>query len=106
LLNLRPTHPPTDFFSLGFFLVRFWAFLGKESPKTPLKYFYKKSMSKTKIKHFDNNFDVSFSSTFFVLSRFRVFFSDGSSKPLKAEHVSQIVSLLMWECDGPRPLKR
>ena len=22
----------------------------------------------------------------------------------KAEHMSQIVSLLMWECDGPRPL--
>jgi hypothetical protein len=27
--------------------------------------------------------DVSFSSTFFVLSRFRVFFSDGSSKTLQ-----------------------
>jgi hypothetical protein len=29
------------------------------------------------------NFDVSFSSTFFVLSHFRVFFSDGSSKTLQ-----------------------
>jgi hypothetical protein len=29
------------------------------------------------------NFDVSFSSTFFVLSRFRVFLSDGSSKALQ-----------------------
>jgi hypothetical protein len=32
LLNLRPTHPPSDFFFfLTFFLVRFWAFLGKGS---------------------------------------------------------------------------
>jgi hypothetical protein len=31
----------------------------------------------------DKIFDVSFSSTFFVLSRFRVFFSDGSSKALQ-----------------------
>jgi hypothetical protein len=42
------THPPTirPFF-VDFFLVRFWAFLGKGSSKTPLKYFSKKSMSKT-----------------------------------------------------------
>jgi hypothetical protein len=33
-----------------------------------------------KIKNFDKIFDVSFSSAFFVLSRFRVFFCDGSSK--------------------------
>jgi hypothetical protein len=30
--------------------------------------------------NFDKKFNVSFSSTFFVLSRFRVFFSDGISK--------------------------
>jgi hypothetical protein len=35
LLNLRPTHPPPDFFFLDFFLVRFWAFLGKGSSETP-----------------------------------------------------------------------
>jgi hypothetical protein len=29
------------------FLVRFWAFLGKGSSKTPQKYFYKNAMSKT-----------------------------------------------------------
>jgi hypothetical protein len=29
------THPPADFFFLAFFLVRFWAFLVKESPTTP-----------------------------------------------------------------------
>jgi hypothetical protein len=33
--------------------------------------------------NFDKNFDVSFSSTFFVLSRFRVISSDGSSKTLQ-----------------------
>jgi hypothetical protein len=32
---------------LTFFLVRFWAFLGEGSSKTPLKYFGKKSVSKT-----------------------------------------------------------
>jgi hypothetical protein len=50
--------------------------------KTALKHFCRKSMSKTKTKNSDKNFDVSFPSTFFVLSRFRVFFSDGSSKAL------------------------
>jgi hypothetical protein len=45
-LNPRPTHPPTDFFLLTFFLVRFRAFLGKGSSKTPQKCFCKKSTSK------------------------------------------------------------
>jgi hypothetical protein len=40
-------------------------------------------MSKTFSKISAKNFDVSFSSTFFVLSRFRVFLSDGSSKTLQ-----------------------
>jgi hypothetical protein len=75
LLNPRPTHPPPSrLFFLGFFLVRFWAFLGEEISKTPLKYFLQKV---------DKNFDVSFSSAFFVLSRFRVFLNDGSSKALQ-----------------------
>jgi hypothetical protein len=59
-----PTHQPTFFF-LAFFLVlvrfRFRAFLGKGSSKTPLKYFCKKSMSKTFPKKIDKIFDVSFS---------------------------------------------
>jgi hypothetical protein len=45
LLNPRPTPPPTQIFWV-FFLVCFWAFLGKGSSKTPYKYFCKKSMSK------------------------------------------------------------
>jgi hypothetical protein len=79
------THPPTIrlFFPLELFLVRFWAFLGKGSSKIPLKCFCKKSMSKTFPKKIDKDFDVSFSSTFFVLSRFRGFLSDGGLKTHK-----------------------
>jgi hypothetical protein len=40
-------------------------------------------MSKTFSKEIGKSFDVSFSSTFLVLSRFRVFLSDGSSKTLQ-----------------------
>jgi hypothetical protein len=40
-------------------------------------------MSKTFPKKIDKNFDVSFSSTFLVLSRFRVFLSDESSETLQ-----------------------
>jgi hypothetical protein len=48
------------------------------------KYLYKQSMSKTFFSKISTkNFDVSFSSNFFVLSRFRVFLSDGSSKTLQ-----------------------
>jgi hypothetical protein len=42
-------------------LVRVWAFLGKGSSKTPLKYFCKKSMPKI----FSKTFGVSFSSICF-----------------------------------------
>jgi hypothetical protein len=36
LLTKSQTHPPSDFFFPWlFFLVRFWAFLGKGSSKTP-----------------------------------------------------------------------
>jgi hypothetical protein len=40
--------------------------------------------------NFDKNFDVSFSSTFFVLSHFRVFFSDGSSKTLQKKSCRKV----------------
>jgi hypothetical protein len=51
--------------------------------KNTIKIFLQKVHVEKKIKYFDKNFDVSFSSTFFVLSCFRVFFSDGSSKTLQ-----------------------
>jgi hypothetical protein len=40
--------------------VRFWAFLGKGSSKTPKQCSYKKSMSKLFTKKIDKTFDVSF----------------------------------------------
>jgi hypothetical protein len=46
-----PAYLPTDFFSLK--KKSFWAFLGKGISKTPLKYFCKKSMSKTFCKDID-----------------------------------------------------
>ena len=49
-------------------------------------------MSKTFSKILTKIFDVSFSSTFFVLSRFRVFLSDGSSKTLQKTFCKKIVS--------------
>jgi hypothetical protein len=72
LLNPRPTHHPT-FFSLIFFEVSFWAFLGKVITKTPHIFFCKKSMSKAPPK---KSTHVSMS----VFPRlFRVFLSDGNS---------------------------
>jgi hypothetical protein len=86
LLNLRPTHPPSDFFSPWLF---FWYVFGRFSARGVQKR-HKNILAKSpcrKSKAFfqniDKNFDVSFSSTFFVLSLFRVFFSDGSSKTLQ-----------------------
>jgi hypothetical protein len=72
-------HPPTIrlFFLDFFFRVRFWAFLGKGSSKTPLKYFGKKSMSETFSKISTKQSMSVFPRLCFVLSRFRVFFSDG-----------------------------
>jgi hypothetical protein len=64
-------------------LLRFWAFLGKGSSKTSFKKKLQKVHVENFSQNFDKNFDVSFSSTFFVLSRFRVFLSDGSSKTLQ-----------------------
>jgi hypothetical protein len=51
-----------------------------------------KSPCRKKNQNFDKKFDVSFSPTFFVLSRFRVFFSDGSSKTLQKTFYKKIVS--------------
>jgi hypothetical protein len=51
--------------------------------KNTIQIFLQKVHVEKQIKNFDKHFDVSFSSTSFVLSRFRVFFSDGSSKALQ-----------------------
>jgi hypothetical protein len=54
-------------FSWHFFGIRFRMFLVKGSSKTPLKYVWKKQMSKTFPKQIVKNSDVSFSSTFFLI---------------------------------------
>jgi hypothetical protein len=51
--------------------------------KNTIKIFWQKVRVENFPQNFDKNFDVSFSSAFFVLSHFRVFFSDGSSKALQ-----------------------
>jgi hypothetical protein len=51
--------------------------------KNTIQIFLQKVHVEKTIKKFDKNFDVSFFSAFFVLTRFRVFFSDGSSKTLQ-----------------------
>jgi hypothetical protein len=48
--------------------------------KNTIKIFLQNKHAKNFSQNFDKKFDVSFSSTFFVLSRFRVFLSDGSSE--------------------------
>jgi hypothetical protein len=70
LLNPKPTHPPFDFFVHDFFFpVRFWAFLGQGSAKTPLKYFCKKSMSNAFSKQNRQKFRCQFFLDFFWLYR-------------------------------------
>jgi hypothetical protein len=51
--------------------------------KNTIQIFLQKVHVENFFQNFDQKFDVSFSSTSFVLSRFRVFFSDGSSKTLQ-----------------------
>jgi hypothetical protein len=50
--------------------------------KNTIKIFGHKVRVENFSQNFDKKFDVSFSPTTFVLSQFRVFFSDGSSKTL------------------------
>jgi hypothetical protein len=78
------THPTTirHFFSWFFFRT----FLGVSRQgefKNTIQIFLQKVHVEKYFQYFDKKIDVSFSSTFFVLSCFRVFFSDGSSKTLQ-----------------------
>jgi hypothetical protein len=69
LLNLRPTHPPSDFF---FFDIFFSTFLGVSRQgkfKNTIKYFYKKSMSK-KNQKFRQKFRCQFFLDFFCFIAF------------------------------------
>jgi hypothetical protein len=60
--------------------------------KNTIKIFWQKVRVENFPQNFDKNFDVSFSPTTFVLSHFRVFFSDGSSKTLPKTFCKKIVS--------------
>ena len=84
LLNLRPTHPPSDFFfSWLFFLVRFWAFLSKGSSKTRFKKNAKSPCRKLFPRKFSENrqiFWCQFFLNFFVLLSFQVYLARGVQK--------------------------
>jgi hypothetical protein len=77
------THPPFDFFFLDFFFSTFLGVSRQGEFKNTIKIFWQKVRVENFFQNFDKKFDVSFSSTTFVLSHFRVFFSDGISKTLQ-----------------------
>jgi hypothetical protein len=54
-------------------------------------------MSKKQFRTNDKNLDVSFSSTFLVLSRFRVFLSEGSSKAVQKTFCEKNVSKRLYK---------
>jgi hypothetical protein len=94
LPNPKPIHPPPDFFFLDFFLVRFWAFLGEGSSKTPQT--TKMFLQKVNVENFSQNnrnfFDVSFSSTFLFYRVFGCFSTIGVQKHYKKRFTKKIVS--------------
>jgi hypothetical protein len=51
--------------------------------KNTIPIFWQNVRAENLFQNFDKNFDVSFPSAFLVLSHFRVFFSDWSSKTLQ-----------------------
>jgi hypothetical protein len=65
--------------------------------KNTIKIFWQKVRVENFFQDFDKNFDVSFSPTTFVLSHFRVFFSDGSSKTLPKTFCKKIVSKTFYK---------
>jgi hypothetical protein len=69
--------------------VRFWAFLGKGSSD---RFFLKQKVHvENSPQKIDKHFDVSLSSTSFILSRFRVFLSVGVKKRNKRRCVNKMV---------------
>jgi hypothetical protein len=103
LLNFRPTHPPSDFFFLDFFFSTFLGVSRQGEFKNTIKIFSQKVRVENFSQNFDKNFDVSFSSTFFVLSRFRVFFSDGSSKTPQKTFYKKVVSKSFYQKFDQKP---
>jgi hypothetical protein len=87
----EPTNPKILFF-LTFFLVRFWAFLGKGSSKTRLKKNAKSPCQKLFPRKFSENrqkFRCRFSSTFLFYRVFRCFLAMGVQKYYKRRFTKQ-----------------
>jgi hypothetical protein len=101
LLNPRPTHPPAGLFVLVF-LVRFWAFLGKGSSKTPQKHFCKNSMSKSFPQKIDKIFDVSFSSMLLLNRVFGCCSAMGVQKHYKTNYKKRRVDQLQLQKIRPK----
>jgi hypothetical protein len=90
LLDPRPTHPPSDFF-LDFFLVRFWAFLGKGSSKTSLMFFAKSPCRKLSPNKSTKISMSVFPRLFWLYRVFRCFSAMGVQKHYKKGFAKQIV---------------
>jgi hypothetical protein len=99
-LKENPDGPKTFWI---FLLVRFWAFLGKGSSKTPYKYFCKKSMSKTFSEKIDKFFDISFSSIFWVYRVFGCFSAMGVRKHYKKRFTKKSCRKVLQKDDKNTP---
>jgi hypothetical protein len=98
------THLPTiRLFFLDFFFSTFLGVSRQGEFKNTIKIFWQKVRVENFSQDFDKNFDVSFSSAFFVLSRFRVFFSDGSSKTLQKTFYKKVVSKSFYQKFDQKP---
>jgi hypothetical protein len=101
------THPPTiRLFFLDFFFSTFLGVSRQGEFKNTTNIFWQKVRVENFSQNFDKSFDVSFSSTSFVLSHFRVFFSDGSSKTLQKTFYKKIVSKSFYKTNRPEVQNR
>jgi hypothetical protein len=91
------THPPSDFFFLTFFVSTFLGVSRKGEFKNTIQIFWQKVRVEHFFQNFDKIFDVSFSSTTFVLSHFRVFPAMGVQKHYKKMFCKKIVSKSVYK---------
>jgi hypothetical protein len=92
LLDLRPTHPPSELLFLAFFLSTFLGVSRQGEFKNTMKIFLQKVHVENFFQNFDNNFDVSFSSTFLFYRVFGCFSAMGVQKHYKKRFTKKIVS--------------
>jgi hypothetical protein len=96
LLDLRPTHPPSAFFFLIFFLSTFLGVSRQGEFKNTIKIFGQKVRVKNFSQNFDKNFDVSFSSTFLFYRVFGCFLAMGVQNATK-KFCKKIVSKMFYK---------